>query len=98
MAGLTYEVYLSVLHHFKHAEDFGHTLTDCGKLSIDDMEPVTVARVLTRYLRGVADNIDPDIVCVSCGEPRHAHHNGVSMTREPSPRCFNRFGPHMERP
>lgn len=88
---MSYEVYIDVRHHPRHLEDFERHLSTCAKLSEprgSDPSEYERVRAVVGMLRAWADQLDPDVMCGHCREPRHRHLNWTSL-----PRCFGRYGP-----
>lgn len=88
---MSYEVYIDVRHHPRHLEDFEERLSYCDRLTEpQDADPPLEDRVraVVSVLRRFADELDPDVMCGHCSEPRHRHHSWTKL-----PQCFGRYGP-----
>jgi hypothetical protein len=69
---LSYEVFIDVEHHPKHADDAAQKLGWCVKWA-DLPEGTDPLVYVVNALRDMADEIDPRVRCKNCGEIRGDH-------------------------
>ena len=84
---MSYEVFIDVVHHPKHADDVERNESSCFKWA-DLPEGTDELVYVVNALRAMADDIDPRVICTHCGVTRGEHICIGGLHH-----CFNRFGP-----